>query len=93
MRQEWLEIIRVASNLRAGNHAYERNQIIGHCARGGWEMVITLALHPPKKKKDDDHVLLSSWNTSSSCARVKVDPLFETGSESTIPLIRSRGIS
>lgn len=30
MCQERLEIIWVASNLRAGDHAYERDQIIGH---------------------------------------------------------------
>lgn len=34
MCQERLEIIRIASNLRAGNHAYERDQIIGHWEGG-----------------------------------------------------------
>jgi len=34
MHQERLKIIRVASNLRAGDHAQERDQIIGHCGRG-----------------------------------------------------------
>lgn len=87
MCQEWLIRFRLALNLRASDHTHERDQIIGRCGLAASLIVIKTV------NRTLNHVLDSSWNSLSSCAGVRVVPVVETDCGSTIPLIKSRGIS
>ena len=98
MYQEGLIRFWLALDLRASDHTHERDQIIGRCVVSRRSSLFKPVHRDDKWQTESlNHVLHSSWNSLSSCARVRAVPAAvvveaDCGS-ATIPLIKSRGIS